>query len=402
MKEKSFRSISKALFAFAVALLAVIVINAVPVNADNGKTVRVSTAKELKAALKKADVGTVIFRTQAYIDVTIKANKAAKEKSIIVDAPNANIVNKATFAHLNIQNAQKFTEAANGNHIDLSARNCNLVIAKNKTVAEINFYSDINVQDGIYSIRKGGKVEVLNVCYDEAEYPQWSEFDADKRLVTITFNDNNDISYTYYFQLDKAGRILSIEDAHLDPGAKISFKYNKNGDIVKRTVEDGRGVATTEYEYCAVGKPVKVITTSDDVNSIQTIEYDTAGNPVLFNHYSELYSTGADEPYATLTGEYDADHRITKIDTIGLDGRIIITYKYNKKGFRIEAVTDFMGGEYNYTETYKYNKKGDLIKSTFKDTNDGSSSVYEYTYDEFGELIDTKIVDPTGKYAETD
>ena len=56
-----------------------------------------------------------------------------------------------------------------------------------------------------------------------------------------------------------------------------------------------------------------------------------------------------------------------------LDGRIIITYKYNKKGFRIEAVTDFMGGEYNYTDTYKYNKKGDLIKSTFKDTNDGSS-----------------------------
>ena len=61
-----------------------------------------------------------------------------------------------------------------------------------------------------------------------------------------------------------------------------------------------------------------------------------------------------------------------------------------------------MGGEYYYSETYKYNKKGDLIKSTFKDTNDGSSRVYEYTYDEFGELIDTKIVDPTGKYAETD
>lgn len=37
-----------------------------------------------------------------------------------------------------------------------------------------------------------------------------------------------------------------------------------------------------------------------------------------------------------------------------------------------------------------------------KENNDGSSCVYEYTYDEFGELIDTKIVDPIGKYTETD
>ena len=93
MSKKTFRTFGKLFMALAVVLFAVIAINTIRVKADNGETVRVSTAKELKAAMKNAEVGTIIFRTKAYQTVTIKSDKAAKSKSLIIDAPNTSFTN---------------------------------------------------------------------------------------------------------------------------------------------------------------------------------------------------------------------------------------------------------------------------------------------------------------------
>ena len=78
--------IGKTLLTLAIVLVAVNITCSVRIHADNGETVRVSSSKELKAAMNNTAVGTIIFRTQKYMTLTIKNNKAAAEKFLIIDA----------------------------------------------------------------------------------------------------------------------------------------------------------------------------------------------------------------------------------------------------------------------------------------------------------------------------
>ena len=102
MERKTFKNLGKIIMALAVVICAVVIANGVRVHADNGETVRVTNAKELTAAMKNAEVGTIILRTQVYQTITIKANKASKNQFLIIDAPNTVITNKAVFANINI------------------------------------------------------------------------------------------------------------------------------------------------------------------------------------------------------------------------------------------------------------------------------------------------------------
>ena len=63
MKRKYFKSLGMTVCALVLVLFAVLMVSTVPAKADTGKTVRVSTVKELKSAMKKSGVGTIIFRT---------------------------------------------------------------------------------------------------------------------------------------------------------------------------------------------------------------------------------------------------------------------------------------------------------------------------------------------------
>ena len=69
MKIRDIKKTCKILLMFAVVIIAMAFVK-VPVNADTGKTVRVSSAKQLKAAMKNSEVGTIIFRTEINANVT--------------------------------------------------------------------------------------------------------------------------------------------------------------------------------------------------------------------------------------------------------------------------------------------------------------------------------------------
>ena len=71
MKRKYFKSLAMTACALVLILFAVLFVSTVPAKADTGKTVRVSTVKELKSAMKMSGVGTIIFRTKAYLTVGI-------------------------------------------------------------------------------------------------------------------------------------------------------------------------------------------------------------------------------------------------------------------------------------------------------------------------------------------
>ena len=102
MKSKKIITLTKTLTLLAMAIIALVMITRVQVRADDGKTVRVSTAKQLKAAMKDPEIGVIILRTQAYLDLTIKQTEAAKNKILIIDTPQAKITNKAVFVEIQI------------------------------------------------------------------------------------------------------------------------------------------------------------------------------------------------------------------------------------------------------------------------------------------------------------
>ena len=102
------KCIGKILMALVIVISAVMLIEGYSIHAAEGKTVRVSTAKQLKKAIKNEDVGTIILRTKAYITITIKADKAAADKFLIVDAAHVNVVNKAVFAGIEVRSVNKY------------------------------------------------------------------------------------------------------------------------------------------------------------------------------------------------------------------------------------------------------------------------------------------------------
>ena len=63
-------------------MLALVFISTVSVKAESNDTVRVSTAKELTAAIQNKDVEVIYLRTDAYIDIIINADKAAAKDLI--------------------------------------------------------------------------------------------------------------------------------------------------------------------------------------------------------------------------------------------------------------------------------------------------------------------------------
>ena len=88
-------------------MLALVFISTVSVKAESNDTVRVSTAKELTAAIQNKDVEVIYLRTDAYIDIIINADKAAAGKYLYIYAPNVNITNKAVFLKMSMKKQRR-------------------------------------------------------------------------------------------------------------------------------------------------------------------------------------------------------------------------------------------------------------------------------------------------------
>ena len=390
MNKKLFKSLGKFIVAMAVVLTAIIIAGGVRVHADNGKTVRVSTAKELKAAIKNADVGTIIFRTNAYIKVTIKANKAAKGKSLIIDAENAVITNKAVFADINICSAKQYIESVSGNDISLSDvyMSEGLIVSKKKKVKSLTIYDSYGSFYANYTIRKGAKISATEWIYSGDESPVKSKYNKDKKQLTLECN-NDGCEHSYIVKFDKDGRITKITSKSNWPEYNYveSTTYDSNGNAVKYTGEENlSGNYTTEITYSG-DNMVKSIYTGEYESGTFTYSYDKKGN-VIHAEYSG-YTSMDGETYETATiwdYEYDKNGRLTYDrweDTI-YGSFYESTYIYNSKGFLTEKYNNASGSESVYK--YKYNKAGDKIEEKY--SSEGFNETTSYEYDEFGELIE--------------
>ena len=393
MNKKLSKTLARLIAVFAVVLTAMIVSNGVRVHADNGETVRVSTAKELKAAIKNADVGTIILRTEAYIDITIKADKAAKSKSLIVDAKNADITNKAVFADINILSANSYTESAKGNSISLSDAYMpdGFTVAKKKKVKSLTVYASYASFYSCYTLRKGAKINNLELVYSGGDEPVKSSYNKSKNQVTIACNsDGCERSYT--IKLDKSGRMVSIKCKSNWPEADYeeAFKYDSNGNVVKNTGSANMsGEYTTEMTYS--GNLIqKSVYKSDYSSGTYTYEYDKKGNLIHYEYHGEDSMDGQTFPNSDVADlEYDKNGRLTYEMWEDTESGYFneISNTYNSNCFMTEMTMNSSGGISVYK--YKYNKAGDLIQTTY--TCEGFEEVTNYEYDELGILITMSV-----------
>lgn len=393
MNKKLNKTLFRLIAVFAVVLTAMIVSNGIRVHADNGETVRVSTAKELKAAIKNADVGTIIIRTEAYIDITIKADKAAKSKSLIVDAKNADITNKAVFADINILSANSYTESAKGNSISLSDAYIpdGFTVAKKKKVKSLIVYDSYASFYSCYTLRKGAKISNLELVYSGGDEPVKSSYNKSKKQVTISCNsDGCERSYT--IKLDKSGRMISIKCKSNWPEADYeeAFKYDSNGNVVKNTgVENMSGEYSAEMTY-AGNLIQKSVYKSSYSSSVYTYEYDKKGNLTHYEYHNEDSMDGQTFVHASVADmEYDKKGRLTYEMWENIDSGYFheTSSIYDSNGFITEMTINSSGSISVYQN--KYNKAGDLIQTKY--TCEGFEEVTTYEYDELGVLITTSV-----------
>lgn len=124
------------------------------VNPPVGQTeTTVATQAELDAALADSNIKKITIKTDAATSFTIKEGTYSVV-DLIVDAPNADVTNNATFKSITINNIKEetFTENAKGNTITFKAPKGRIVIGKNASVNGLIFDStgkaDVQVEEG--------------------------------------------------------------------------------------------------------------------------------------------------------------------------------------------------------------------------------------------------------------
>lgn len=98
----------------------------------------VSTQKALNDALKDKNVKTITLKTDAAKLFTVSAGNYSN-KTFVVDAANADVVNSGVFKEIRIKNIKPdtFTEKAVGNKITVSAKKARIVVDKGAEVANV-------------------------------------------------------------------------------------------------------------------------------------------------------------------------------------------------------------------------------------------------------------------------
>lgn len=115
-------------------------------------------------AVATVDMGNVVLKTDDKTDITIPDSISNMNVGLVIDAPNANIINDAKFRSVSIENNSDgtYTEKTTGNIIIVSAENAFVIIDENASAT-------VNVTDTAkdVSIKENGTLSSLNVSGSE-------------------------------------------------------------------------------------------------------------------------------------------------------------------------------------------------------------------------------------------
>jgi RHS repeat-associated protein len=222
-------------------------------------------------------------------------------------------------------------------------------------------------------------------------------YDDDRLLTSIDVEGDTIVSYTY----DSRQRVKTQTDAS---GFTVTYDYDDADRVIKTTYPDGthedvsyaaccgamgdkpayvtdRSGRGTEYDYDAMGRPIRVTDTAGnqveyeyDLNGNLTRLVDSNNNATRFEYNADgLVSRKiyADDTYETYTYD-DAGNLIGHRDAMGN----VVNYAYDEAG-RLTTI-DY---PHDADVTYTYDALGRVAAST-----DGIGTT-EYSYDDLGRLI---------------
>ena len=387
--KRHFKALSRILAVFLVAISVFMLTDKLPAQAAAKKTVRVTTQKELNKALKNSKVGTVILRTDSYDPFTIFSKKA-KKKSIIIDCPNSVIENKAKFKAITLENAKKYTENVSGNTIYsynyFDDNNCSFVVAANKSVKKLVMYYPPLVDSMFYIVQKGASIKELTI------ENQGNKSTFDKKTNTVTLNtydfEDSDYDVTYTFTLDKDGRVLKHTMMGKFWNDTFEYTYDESGNYTQIVRSN------PDNSYCNYTYRFEFVPNTTLISAFYNLNDDFCGNTdyyydkdnvlvekIVYSGLSAYRSSYAYDKNGRLEYEDCIFYEIVNGDELVEDGMNSRSYKYDKKGNRIEELTYTQWGN-SFKTTYKYDKNGNKV--LIINESDGDIDEMKLEYDEYG------------------
>lgn len=253
---------------------------------------------------------------------------------------------------------------------------------------------------------------------------------TDTVLSRVSTSDENadgtpeEISYTKN-TVNKKGQITKTLDSYdYSPADGVidwqdlgTRKYNKKGDLIRETRDEGNNgtidykrvveggdkkkISTEMYDSDGDGAPNNIVKTylcykkgklvedrseydedaDGDIDVVNTIQYDRDkhGRIVEIRRYTDSDANGVPddqtvEKFSYYKNTYTILSRVETFDgnADGTAGTISTMYNtVNKKGQIIQTLSSNPNEGDNWTGTFEYNKKGDVIRETRDHGNDG-------------------------------
>ena len=270
MKTQKFKRVLAGFLAGAMVVTSVAFTE--PVNSyAAAKTVTVHTQKELNAALKnlKTSKKTIVIKTAKAKTFTIK--KASYKKATLkVNAAKAKIVNKATFASVQIADAQSVTEKGNANTITDKDKNVKLVIAKDaqKTIVVAN------KQDGTLNLVANGNLKAVKVKAAQKVVLTGSStaiptitVEKEGAEITSSIPVNVSLNANAVVTLNKGAEASSVKVGNTSVVATV-----QNNTDAKIVIKDAEGKETV----VEAGQSVKTNTSTDSSKDNDTNNSDNS------------------------------------------------------------------------------------------------------------------------------
>ena len=381
--------------------------NTVEVHAASKKTVRAATEKQLKAALKNSKVSTIVLRTISYKDITIKSSKA-KNKKIIIDAPNAAVTNTARFKSIEVLNAKEYIEAVSENTIKISP-DAYLCVAESITVKKLVFTG----VPANYDIQKNGSIKSIKI----ADKNHKSTFNKKTRTITFdTVGIWTSYDYEYYgttenlvteeypihytVVLDDCGRKLRTSYTGWATDKRDEYKYDENGNCIEwKQYDTGyeEPELTSYFEY--IYEENRLIEEKDLSSESYTVTYKKVydGNGRLTETHDSSSNYSGDTVYkydenGLLISEKTTMMWFTDDDRLSSRKSRTAEYTYDNNGFMLTGEKYLIDDHMKYIDTYEYDKDYNLIRETNATRylyGEGSEALdndteYRYEYDELG------------------
>ncbi|MBQ3202124.1 MAG: hypothetical protein IJB36_00605 [Clostridia bacterium] len=229
-------------------------------------------------------------------------------------------------------------------------------------------------------------VKMINSGFGDGESYVIYEYDEKGNRIREEYPN-----YTYVYTYDDHGNCISkkteyVADDQEDRESTATYTYDDDGKIVTAVEINSAGKETqTRYFYYPNGNVMMKMSVSDSGN----VNYNFCPyNPKDGLAWS--YGMSAEAGGAEYMAEKDADGRIVKVTSTGMEGKQrTATFTYDEQG-RLTASTSFHGEQ----KTWEYDDQNRLVK--YVSVSDTSTSERFYTYDDQGRLVKDQNVNSRG------